>query len=187
MKNKPLFLINNDLEQIALKKSLKEKIIKLGPGIAIGIIVGSVFVLIFYSYYNSLRVKEITVENKKYKIALEAINNKLSQIESIIQNLNYKDDSVYGALLNKEPVSKEIKTYYAHLLKFNVKKGELVNRGQTIGFVGGTGQSAGVHLHYEVHVNKKEVDPVNYFFRDLTPEQYEKIILIAKNAGFGLD
>lgn len=72
-------------------------------------------------------------------------------------------------------------TFYAHLQKFNIKQGQKVKRGEVIGFMGTTGLSSGVHLHYEVHLNGVEVDPVNYFYNDLTPEQYNQIISIANS------
>jgi murein DD-endopeptidase MepM/ murein hydrolase activator NlpD len=75
----------------------------------------------------------------------------------------------------------EIKSLYAHLSKFKVKKGSKVKRGQVIGYVGNTGLSGGPHLHYEVHVNKKEVDPTNYFFNDLTAEEYKGIVTKAQS------
>jgi murein DD-endopeptidase MepM/ murein hydrolase activator NlpD len=71
-------------------------------------------------------------------------------------------------------------TLYAHLNGFKVRKGQLVKRGDVIGEVGNTGLSSGEHLHYEVHVNGKEVDPVNYFFKDLSPEEYRKVVAIAQ-------
>ncbi len=78
-------------------------------------------------------------------------------------------------------------TYYGHLSKFNVKTGQHVVRGEVVGFVGSTGLSSGNHLHYEVHVNGKEVDPVNYFYADLTSEQYKQIIAISENVTYSMD
>jgi hypothetical protein len=80
-----------------------------------------------------------------------------------------------------------IRTLYAHLNEFKVKKGERVKRGQVIGLVGNTGLSKGQHLHYEVHVNGKEVDPVNYFFKDLTPAEYKKVVAIAQAYQMSMD
>jgi len=67
-------------------------------------------------------------------------------------------------------------TLYAHLSKKNVKPGEKVVRGQVIGFVGNTGLSLGAHLHYEVIKDGQRVNPVHYFFQDITPEEYDAIL-----------
>ena len=67
-------------------------------------------------------------------------------------------------------------TRYAHLSKFAVKKGQKVKRGQLVGYVGSTGKATGPHLHYEVLKNEKQVDPIHFFFHDLSPEQYEMIL-----------
>ncbi len=67
-------------------------------------------------------------------------------------------------------------TLYAHLSKLNVKNGQQVQRGEVIGFVGSTGISTAPHLHYEIIRNNKKVDPVSYFYNDLTPEEFEYII-----------
>ncbi|MBL4706808.1 MAG: M23 family metallopeptidase [Flavobacteriales bacterium] len=68
------------------------------------------------------------------------------------------------------------KTLYAHMSSFKVKRGQIVTRGQTIGFVGNTGTSVSPHLHYEVLKDGRKVNPVNYYFNDLTPEEYELMI-----------
>ncbi len=70
-------------------------------------------------------------------------------------------------------------TLYGHMLKVKVKKGESVKRGEVIGWVGSTGKSTGPHCHYEVHINGQEVDPVYFFYNDLTPEQFDRILKIA--------
>ena len=66
---------------------------------------------------------------------------------------------------------------------FKVKTGTKVVRGEVIGKVGSTGKSTGPHLHYEVHVRGKVVNPVNYYFMDLSAEDYEKMIQLAANHG----
>ncbi len=71
------------------------------------------------------------------------------------------------------------KTLYAHLKEFNVRRGQKVNRGQVIGYVGNTGTSVAPHLHYEVIKDGVKVNPVNYYFNDLTPEEYEQMIEFA--------
>ncbi|MFC2098935.1 M23 family metallopeptidase [Bacteroidota bacterium] len=80
-----------------------------------------------------------------------------------------------------------IETLYAHLSSFNVRKGQRVKRGNVIGKVGDTGLASGQHLHYEVHINGKEVDPVNYFFKDLTPAEYKKIVAISQAYEMSMD
>jgi hypothetical protein len=78
-------------------------------------------------------------------------------------------------------------TIYAHLERFNVRKGQKVKRGDIIGYVGSTGMSLAPHLHYEIKINGLNVDPVNYYFNDLTAEDYEKIIEIASKTGQSFD
>ncbi len=80
-----------------------------------------------------------------------------------------------------------IETLYAHLSSFNVREGQMIKRGCVIGHVGNTGLSSGQHLHYEVHLHGKEVDPVNYFFKDLTPTEYKKIIAISQAYEISMD
>lgn len=78
-------------------------------------------------------------------------------------------------------------TKYAHLNKFDVRKGEKVKRGQKIGEVGNTGLSVAPHVHYEVIYNNQKIDPVNFFHGDLTPEQYKILLRKAseKNQSLG--
>ncbi|MCE5348089.1 MAG: M23 family metallopeptidase [Bacteroidales bacterium] len=78
-------------------------------------------------------------------------------------------------------------TVYAHLDRANVRKGQKVQRGDIIGFVGNTGTSVANHLHYEVKLNGENVDPVNYYFNDLTATDYERIIEIASKTGQSFD
>jgi len=79
------------------------------------------------------------------------------------------------------------KTRYAHLSKLNVRGGQRVKRGDVIAYVGNTGKSLTPHLHYEVIYNNKAVNPVNYFFLDLSPEEYFKIKDLANKTGMSLD
>lgn len=79
------------------------------------------------------------------------------------------------------------KTTYAHMSKFNVRRGAKVKRGDVIGYVGNTGLSVAPHLHYEVTFNGEYVNPVNYYFNDLTSEEYDRMITISANTGKSFD
>lgn len=68
------------------------------------------------------------------------------------------------------------KTRYAHLQKATVRKGQKVKRGQQVGLIGNTGKTTGVHLHYEVLKNDVAIDPINFFYNDLTPDEYNQIL-----------
>jgi len=76
---------------------------------------------------------------------------------------------------------------YAHLSNFNVRNGQKVHRGDVIGYVGNSGTSVANHLHYEVKLNGRNVDPVNYYFEDLSPAEYERMIEIASKTGQSFD
>jgi murein DD-endopeptidase MepM/ murein hydrolase activator NlpD len=80
------------------------------------------------------------------------------------------------------------KTRYAHMHGFAVYKGQKVKRGELIGYVGNTGLSTSPHLHYEVFINGTHVDPIHYFFNDLNPAEYEKLIELAsvENQSLGM-
>lgn len=80
------------------------------------------------------------------------------------------------------------RTRYAHMHGFAVKQGQKIKRGDLIGYVGDTGLSTAPHLHYEVFVNGSHANPVHYFFNDLNPAEYEKIIELAsiENQSLGM-
>ncbi|MBN8652801.1 MAG: M23 family metallopeptidase [Cytophagales bacterium] len=80
------------------------------------------------------------------------------------------------------------RTRYAHMHGFAVRQGQKIKRGDLIGYVGDTGLSTAPHLHYEVFVNGVHANPVHYFFNDLNPAEYEKIIELAsiENQSLGM-
>ena len=79
------------------------------------------------------------------------------------------------------------KTMYAHLSDFNVRLGQEVKRGDVIGYVGNTGLSTAPHLHYEVYMNNKKVNPINYYFNDLSPEEFNRMIELSMHSGQTFD
>jgi|TARA_B100000959_G_scaffold1810_1_gene1984 murein DD-endopeptidase MepM/ murein hydrolase activator NlpD len=78
-------------------------------------------------------------------------------------------------------------TLYAHMTKYIVYRGQKVKRGEIIGYVGNTGTSVAPHLHYEVIKNKRKINPVNYYYNDLSPEEYDKMIEISSQNNQSFD
>ncbi len=70
-------------------------------------------------------------------------------------------------------------TLYGHMVRIKTRIGKKVKRGEVIGYVGSTGKSTGPHCHYEVRKNGTPVDPVYFFYNDLTPEQYDRLLKLA--------
>lgn len=78
-------------------------------------------------------------------------------------------------------------TLYGHMSKMAVRAGQQVKRGQLIGYVGSTGLSTAPHVHYEVRKNGQVVNPINFYYNDLTPEQYQKLIEISSQSSQSFD
>lgn len=78
-------------------------------------------------------------------------------------------------------------TLYGHMTRFVVHVGQQVKRGQLIGYVGSTGLSTAPHVHYEVHKNGDIVNPINFYYNDLTPEQYQKLIELSAQSSQSFD
>ncbi len=99
---------------------------------------------------------------------------------------NYKRSKIHGKYIkikHKEGFS----TLYAHLDKIIVRPGTKVKRGDLIGYIGDTGKSICPHLHYEVHKDGKPVNPINFFFDDLSPKELDKLVELASMSGQALD
>jgi murein DD-endopeptidase MepM/ murein hydrolase activator NlpD len=79
------------------------------------------------------------------------------------------------------------KTLYACMDELHVRRGQQVVRGEVIGTVGDSGLSVAPHLHYEVHLNGEAVNPINFFFLELDPKAYDRLILISLMSGQSFD
>ncbi len=78
-------------------------------------------------------------------------------------------------------------TLYGHMFRVKVQNGARVKRGEIIGWVGNTGKSTGPHCHYEVHKNGRPLDPVYFFYNDLTPEQFDRLLKLAASSNQSFD
>ncbi len=97
--------------------------------------------------------------------------------DGVIRESSY-DDGGYGnnVIVNH---GYGYETLYGHMVRIKARVGEIVKRGQVLGYVGSTGKSTGPHLHYEIIRNGKKIDPVHYFFHDLNAADYERMIHMA--------
>jgi murein DD-endopeptidase MepM/ murein hydrolase activator NlpD len=78
-------------------------------------------------------------------------------------------------------------TLYGHMSRIKSRPGQKVKRGEVIGYVGSTGKSTAPHLHYEVRYNGDPIDPIDFYFNDISEEQYDQMIDMAKNANQSFD
>lgn len=78
-------------------------------------------------------------------------------------------------------------TLYGHMVKVKSNSGQKVSRGEVIGWVGSTGKSTGPHCHYEVHKNGNKIDPVYFFYNDLSPEQFDRLLKQAASSNQSFD
>lgn len=78
-------------------------------------------------------------------------------------------------------------TLYGHMFRIKVRGGTRVKRGEIIGWVGNTGKSTGPHCHYEVHKNGRTLDPIYFFYNDLSPEQFDRLLKIAASGNQSFD
>ncbi len=78
-------------------------------------------------------------------------------------------------------------TLYGHMVRIKARARQKIKRGEVIGYVGSTGKSTGPHLHYEVHKNGQKLDPVYFFYNDLTPSQFNELLKRAKVSNQSFD
>lgn len=78
-------------------------------------------------------------------------------------------------------------TLYGHMVRIKAQPGQAVKRGELIGWVGTTGKSTGPHCHYEVHKNGEAVDPIYYFYNDLSPEEFDRLLKLASANNQSID
>lgn len=76
---------------------------------------------------------------------------------------------------------------YAHLYKYNVRVGQKVSRGDVIGFVGSTGRSEAPHLHYEIYKDDERINPINFYYGNLSPEEFDQVLQQAQQENQSLD
>jgi murein DD-endopeptidase MepM/ murein hydrolase activator NlpD len=79
------------------------------------------------------------------------------------------------------------KTIYAHMSKIKAVNGQTVKRGDLIGYVGNTGRSVSAHLHYEIHKNGRPLNPINFYYGDLTPEEFAAMQKASEEEGQSYD
>jgi len=105
--------------------------------------------------------------------------------DAVVEEVEMKKGGYgYNIVLNH---GYDYKTLYAHMSRFKVRVGEKVKRGDVIGYVGSTGTSTAPHLHYEVIKNGEQINPMNFFFNDLTPEEYEKVLELSSQSNQSFD
>jgi|TARA_B110000046_G_scaffold149117_1_gene157198 murein DD-endopeptidase MepM/ murein hydrolase activator NlpD len=78
-------------------------------------------------------------------------------------------------------------TLYAHLNKYNVKRNQKVKKGDVIGYVGSTGRSQAPHLHYEVRKDGKKYNPINFYYGNLTPKEFNELLKLSNQENQSLD
>ncbi|HEU4901282.1 MAG TPA: M23 family metallopeptidase [Flavisolibacter sp.] len=78
-------------------------------------------------------------------------------------------------------------TLYGHMVRIKARNGQRVKRGEVIGYVGSTGKSTGPHCHYEVHKGGQKLDPVYFFYNDLSPQQFDQLLKRASSSNQSLD
>jgi murein DD-endopeptidase MepM/ murein hydrolase activator NlpD len=314
---------NKSLTYEKVETGLKERLLSVLSFLATGIVIGSIFFFLAYTYIDSPKEKELKRENKHLVQQYDYFNKRMEQISEVLEDIQERDDNIYRTIFEAEPISNNIRnagfgginryrelegyrsselviettkkldkvskqlyiqsksydevmkmakkkevmlasipaiqpvsnkklkriasgygyridphyktrafhagmdftaprgtpiyatgdgkviradnsaqgygnhvridhgygyiTLYAHMSKIKAQVGQKVKRGDVIGYIGNTGKSKGPHLHYEVRKNDSPVNPVNFYFNDLTPEEYEVMIKISSATNQSLD
>jgi len=105
--------------------------------------------------------------------------------DGIVSEAEYNSGGYGNKIIINHGYSYE--TVYAHLSKIKVKKGQRVKRGEIIGLMGNTGKSTAPHLHYEVHKAGIPMNPIYFFFNDITPAEYQAMIELSAKPSQTLD
>lgn len=108
----------------------------------------------------------------------------MATADGIVKEAGWKGGKGYSVVIDH---GYNYMTVYAHLSHITVTKGQQVSRGYKVGEMGSTGKSTNPHLHYEVRFKDEPQNPVNFYFMDVTPEQYDAMMRRASNAGNVMD
>jgi murein DD-endopeptidase MepM/ murein hydrolase activator NlpD len=103
----------------------------------------------------------------------------------VVTTIEYGDRGYGNYVLIKHGYGYQ--TLYGHMSRIKAKPNQKVMRGDIIGYIGNTGKSTGPHCHYEVIRNGKKIDPINFFYNDLSPKEYQQLLEIAGRNGQSLD
>lgn len=183
---KQIYIQSKSFDEIAYLTKNKEKWLQSIPAI-LPILIKDKFKI---TSYFGIRYDPVYRNIKKFHEGIDFNcsigTNVRSTGDGVVHEINYSNRGYGNEIIIDHGFG--YKTRYAHLSKILVKKGQKVKRGEIIGKVGNTGKSVGPHLHYEVLKNGKAINPINFFYLDLSPEEYDQMIeLSAQEGGIALD
>ena len=145
-------------------------------------------------YKRSSVFKNETSDERNIHIGLDLWINKQATIHAVQDGLihSFQNNSAlgdYGPTIILEHKINEFKFYtlYGHLSKYKCRAGQRIKRGDVIGYVGSTGRSEAPHLHYEVHKDGKVVNPINFYYGNISAAEYTAISKLANQENQSLD